>query len=1203
MKIRYFILFIIFFGIIIFVAPTAVWGSIDCCYHECRLTEPARCDGAWAQKCGQCDIDLYYDWCSQVNCAASGKICQNGVCLGSGCAVNCPTGPGCLNSLTNGRITGGECCGSGSCYECRAGFTWDSANRICKISSVPSCSDGTLYNQCSTSQGKPWFCNNSGSLIENSGSCGCRNNWTPGPTGTYCCDNQCNAVCSKSGCTAAQDPDCGSTGCCGDKICNNSETNSICPGDCAITTCATFTYSAWSACQNGSQIRTVLTSSPAGCTGGTRVTTQTCDSIKPVVNSFSVFSTAVVSWDVSSGVGGALLARVEVWRAPDVSGSPGVWAEVVSLRKNLADNSANRGSVKDNPPIGAWWYGIHVVDKAGNWGTEAAPKKIAFTASLTAIPTNSNAICIYNSNDAVSAEICDYYAQKRPGSSKLGLNVPNGIFINIQGTTWQYKEWSTLADFLNYIKKPLDSYIAAHPELRITHVAVARGLPIRVTMQVIPPITRNNPLTGNQVQTESYMSNTVALEKELDYSLCGAVIDEACSKKLYNKDSRSMSFPGFDDESGTYQPARNAHLLEHFNAAEYQYFSLGIRPKYVSSNLNGYNLEDIKRMIDRAQATAPDLSKVKWVADGDTGNSYWPDEHATVHKFLITAGISSDNIILEKTNTAPLDLLGLNEPLVGYYSPGDHHPGYPFNWALTKVKALVANRAVVTSYESFNGYTFSLDPYNRVDKGSDQSIPSDFISSIAFGGTNYSGSFSGGYGNVYEPNLIGADHAEDFFLSYASGMTLAEAFFNTWESPHNIAWGDPLMRITDSTDNRKPNGMACVNDAECRSGSKCLADDLGFKFCFTPESGSCLFSRPRSLNPGLRMYNILAPNGSIVCEDAPDGKSSATILCVNSRWQRTACAPDSQCGYSSAPNVWYNYLVDSYAGANCKAKAECSVDADCSFSYCDADMNGVNRCHITESSCVSGLEVPTGLGASVKMSEVPSGAYGCAIDQRRRAQCNNAVWSNQTQCRNGCIFGSCTEEFYNTALQTFNLLPQRSYQLTFPVNIGSKTISEVFANPPSGTKIRMWDKQTQQFGVEKIYLNGWSGGDAIIRSDDVFRISVPANYSFKISGTEFNTVLPFSIKIGAGRTLSSFGMPYCAEKYTAAKLLREISAVDNRCVAIITYSNGIDPTVYWSDAENHGINGIKQNFKILPFEGYLIKCAEGVDFIFTPSCQ
>ena len=43
------------------------------------------------------------------------------------------------------------------------------------------------------------------------------------------------------------------------------------------TTCTSFTYTAWSECQpNNTQTRTVTSSSPSGCTGGTPVLEQSC---------------------------------------------------------------------------------------------------------------------------------------------------------------------------------------------------------------------------------------------------------------------------------------------------------------------------------------------------------------------------------------------------------------------------------------------------------------------------------------------------------------------------------------------------------------------------------------------------------------------------------------------------------------------------------------------------------------------------------------------------------------------------------------------------------------------------------------------------------------------------------------------------------------------------------------------------------------
>jgi len=55
------------------------------------------------------------------------------------------------------------------------------------------------------------------------------------------------------------------------------------PGAPAPSTCTAFTYSAFGACQpGGTQTRTVLTSSPAGCTGGTPITSQACTYLPPV---------------------------------------------------------------------------------------------------------------------------------------------------------------------------------------------------------------------------------------------------------------------------------------------------------------------------------------------------------------------------------------------------------------------------------------------------------------------------------------------------------------------------------------------------------------------------------------------------------------------------------------------------------------------------------------------------------------------------------------------------------------------------------------------------------------------------------------------------------------------------------------------------------------------------------------------------------
>jgi hypothetical protein len=101
-------------------------------------------------------------------------------------------------------------------------------------------------------------------------------------------------------------------------------------------TCTSFTYSSWSACTSGQQTRTVLTSSPAGCTGGIPVLSQSCTlpvtvTITPSpasVNSCQTvtFTAAVanatntaVTWSVQEAAGGSFTNNV--YTAPSTAGT------------------------------------------------------------------------------------------------------------------------------------------------------------------------------------------------------------------------------------------------------------------------------------------------------------------------------------------------------------------------------------------------------------------------------------------------------------------------------------------------------------------------------------------------------------------------------------------------------------------------------------------------------------------------------------------------------------------------------------------------------------------------------------------------------------------------------------------------------------------------------------------------------------------
>jgi len=135
----------------------------NCCYHECKLGEPARCDGNKVQVCSQCDNDKYNDWCdSPVQCGV-GEFCFGGVCKTGGlgaCVSTCATGPGCRYDLGNAHSVSGECCGSGTCYDCDSGYWWDSAQSACVVDSndcinnpgIPQCASSTGYLATTTNR-------------------------------------------------------------------------------------------------------------------------------------------------------------------------------------------------------------------------------------------------------------------------------------------------------------------------------------------------------------------------------------------------------------------------------------------------------------------------------------------------------------------------------------------------------------------------------------------------------------------------------------------------------------------------------------------------------------------------------------------------------------------------------------------------------------------------------------------------------------------------------------------------------------------------------------------------------------------------------------------------------------------------------------------------------------------------------------------
>ncbi|MBE3117768.1 MAG: cadherin domain-containing protein, partial [Candidatus Atribacteria bacterium] len=102
------------------------------------------------------------------------------------------------------------------------------------------------------------------------------------------------------------------------------------------------------------------------------------DTNSPTVNAFCVTPDSVVagnSFTISytvSDSGGSGLKQVELWRTSDPAGM--VWPQPpnpIAVR-SISDNGPVSGTFYDGSalPAGTYWYGLHVMDKAGNWNDE-----------------------------------------------------------------------------------------------------------------------------------------------------------------------------------------------------------------------------------------------------------------------------------------------------------------------------------------------------------------------------------------------------------------------------------------------------------------------------------------------------------------------------------------------------------------------------------------------------------------------------------------------------------------------------------------------------------------------------------------------------------------------------------------------------------------------------------------------------------------
>ncbi|MDE2041321.1 MAG: peptidoglycan-binding protein, partial [Patescibacteria group bacterium] len=386
--------------------------------------------------------------------------------------------------------------------------------------------------------------------------------------------------------------------------------------------------------------------------------------------------------------------------------------------------------------------------------------------SLGKPPTPGNVLCLYNKNSPTSAAICTYYAAARPGVSLLGLDISDSDFgIDAGFTDSASRETMSYQNFVTDISQPIAQYVAANPNLYITELAIAKDLPIRVT---------GDPGSSHYAP---------AVSASIFYEM------------------KSVPGASYADIIGGWMNDRSCiFAYQHFDPSRCTADAHGTKYLYAASFLTGQDLADIEKMIDKAQAPAPNLNADTWLIDltppsaqtygGSLTHDYEP-EVPWLTNTLQMFGISPSNVILNEGSTYPYIT---NGTIVGYGGMGVYK--YNDQWWLSQqpaVQAPVANRAIIDVYESYFGYSTRTDDQLTTN----QSTISQALQPTAFGGANYSRSFSGGIGTVNEPTESGLGYFSWLFASYASGMTFSESALFT-DQIHGMAIGDPLMTLQDA---------------------------------------------------------------------------------------------------------------------------------------------------------------------------------------------------------------------------------------------------------------------------------------------------------------------------------------------------------------------------------------------------------------------
>jgi uncharacterized protein (TIGR03790 family) len=354
---------------------------------------------------------------------------------------------------------------------------------------------------------------------------------------------------------------------------------------------------------------------------------------------------------------------------------------------------------------------------------------LAVVAGLAAAQSGENVLVVVNSNDAASREIGEHYRMRR--------SIPEKNICPLASTPPDEEiDWQV---YQQAVERPIGDCLRKNGlQEKVLYIVTTLGVPLKVR-------GAGGGLTAENAAVDSELTLLYSKLKGVRYERAGIV-----PNPLYMKRDEPFQHPRF--------------------------------PIYLVTRLAGYDVADVKGMIDRSLEAH---NRGKFIfdlksADDEDGNSW-----------LRTAAIllPADRVLLEETPK----VVTLQKDVIGYASWGSNDPNRKirdpgFQWLPGGIAAEFVSTSARTFQRPPDNWTYTTwTDRQHFWAGSPQSLIADAIHEGATGVS----------GNAYEPYLAACVRPDYLFPAYFRGRNLAESYYIAMPalSWQGVVVGDPLCRI------------------------------------------------------------------------------------------------------------------------------------------------------------------------------------------------------------------------------------------------------------------------------------------------------------------------------------------------------------------------------------------------------------------------